>query len=236
MIVRSVKPRRAVPAGPAVGRPRRSTTLPASSSCPHSARNSTSSCPRTAVRDGRGSRVRGGAAGAGPTRRGGRVIPMPSHRTKGPGVLGATPEQPIGPFGRWPELRGPGAGSRHRPGRTDPTRASDAGGVGRIRFCVSCEARLPRDASARRRYCDGVCRAQAYRDRRTSDQIMVLALMLGEAEWTGDERMIQLLTCPECGRITFAGASRRQDALYYSGRCRSRAWRRREARRARLRA
>jgi len=25
------------------------------------------------------------------------------HRTKGPGVLGATPEQPIGPFGRWHE-------------------------------------------------------------------------------------------------------------------------------------
>jgi hypothetical protein len=23
------------------------------------------------------------------------------HRTKGPGVPGATPEQPIGPFGRW---------------------------------------------------------------------------------------------------------------------------------------
>lgn len=31
------------------------------------------------------------------------MIPMPPHRTKGPGVLGATPEQPIGPFGRWPE-------------------------------------------------------------------------------------------------------------------------------------
>ncbi|MEU5547938.1 hypothetical protein AB0G85_37475 [Streptomyces sioyaensis] len=35
-----------------------------------------------------------------PEPRGGRVIPMPPHRTKGPGVLGATPEQPIGPFGR----------------------------------------------------------------------------------------------------------------------------------------
>lgn len=28
---------------------------------------------------------------------------MPPHRTKGPGVLDATPEQPIGPFGRWAE-------------------------------------------------------------------------------------------------------------------------------------
>ncbi|WP_178379126.1 hypothetical protein [Streptomyces sp. NBRC 110465] len=30
------------------------------------------------------------------------VIPLPPHRTKGPGTLGATPEQPYGPFGRWP--------------------------------------------------------------------------------------------------------------------------------------
>ncbi|EGX60676.1 hypothetical protein SZN_06986 [Streptomyces zinciresistens K42] len=29
------------------------------------------------------------------------MIPLPPHRTKGPGVLGATPEQPIGLFGRW---------------------------------------------------------------------------------------------------------------------------------------
>ncbi|WP_405880601.1 hypothetical protein OG762_19515 [Streptomyces sp. NBC_01136] len=31
------------------------------------------------------------------------MIPLPPHRTKGPGLLGAAPEQPIGPFGRWPE-------------------------------------------------------------------------------------------------------------------------------------
>ncbi|MEE1761070.1 hypothetical protein [Streptomyces sp. SP18BB07] len=31
------------------------------------------------------------------------MILLPPHRTKGPGVLGATPEQPIGPFGHWPE-------------------------------------------------------------------------------------------------------------------------------------
>ncbi|MEU8974803.1 hypothetical protein AB0D11_37050 [Streptomyces monashensis] len=31
------------------------------------------------------------------------MIPLPPHRAKGPGVLGATPEQPIGPFCRWSE-------------------------------------------------------------------------------------------------------------------------------------
>ncbi|MER5974521.1 hypothetical protein ABT112_33275 [Streptomyces sp. NPDC002055] len=31
------------------------------------------------------------------------MIPLPPHRTKGPGVLGATPERPNGPFGRWPD-------------------------------------------------------------------------------------------------------------------------------------
>ncbi|MFF0000064.1 hypothetical protein [Streptomyces avermitilis] len=30
------------------------------------------------------------------------MIPLPPHRTKGPGVLGATPEHSVGPFGRWP--------------------------------------------------------------------------------------------------------------------------------------
>ncbi|GAA2904662.1 hypothetical protein GCM10010524_40660 [Streptomyces mexicanus] len=108
--------------------------------------------------------------------------------------------------------------------------------MGRVRFCASCGARLPRSASARRRYCDDVCRAQAYRARRASDRVMTLAMMLADAEWTGDTGMIRLLTCPECGRITFAGGDRRRDAVYCSGRCRSRAWRRRAARRARRRA
>ncbi|BCM67510.1 hypothetical protein EASAB2608_02844 [Streptomyces sp. EAS-AB2608] len=30
------------------------------------------------------------------------MIPL-QHRTKGPRTLGATPERPIGPFGRWPD-------------------------------------------------------------------------------------------------------------------------------------
>ncbi|MEU7363342.1 MULTISPECIES: hypothetical protein [Streptomyces] len=101
--------------------------------------------------------------------------------------------------------------------------------MARIRFCLSCGARLPRSASARRRYCDDVCRAQAYRARRVSDRIMALGMLLAEAEWNGDRRMMRLLTCPECGRITFAGGDRRRDAVHCSGRCRSRSWRRRAA-------
>ncbi len=61
-------------------------------------------------------------------------------------------------------------------------------------------------------------------------------MMLADAEWNGDTGIIRLLTCPECGRITFAGGGRRQDAIYCSGRCRSRSWRRRAARRARREA
>lgn len=51
-------------------------------------------------------------------------------------------------------------------------------------------ARLPRGASARRWYCDDVCRAQAYRDRNRADHAFELGLMLGEAEWIGDEGMV----------------------------------------------
>ncbi|MFD4764243.1 hypothetical protein ACFWOJ_37145 [Streptomyces sp. NPDC058439] len=105
--------------------------------------------------------------------------------------------------------------------------------MARVRFCASCGVRLPRGAPARRRYCDGACRAQAYRDRQTSDRIMGLALMLREAEWNDDTGMIRLLTCPVCGRMTFAGGGRRRDAVYCSGKCRSRAWRRHTARRRR---
>ncbi|WP_030753210.1 hypothetical protein [Streptomyces sp. NRRL S-31] len=108
--------------------------------------------------------------------------------------------------------------------------------MARIRFCASCGARLPRSASTKRLYCDDVCRAQAYRARQASERIMTLAMMLADAEWTGDTGMIRLLTCPECGQITFAGGDRRQDAVYCSGRCRSRAWRRRAARRAKREA
>ncbi|MDT9701618.1 hypothetical protein [Streptomyces sp. P17] len=108
--------------------------------------------------------------------------------------------------------------------------------MARIRYCDSCGARLPRSASARRRYCDDVCRARWYREQRRTDRSWGLAMMLADAEWNGDTGIIRLLTCPECGQITFAGGHRRQDTVYCSGRCRSRAWRRRAARRARRRA
>ncbi|MFC7794168.1 hypothetical protein [Streptomyces cinereoruber] len=62
-----------------------------------------------------------------------------------------------------------------------------------------------------------------------------LGLMLGEAEWNGDTGIVRLLTCPVCDRLVFAGPGRRRDAVYCSGRCRSRAWRRRAARCARSR-
>lgn len=116
---------------------------------------------------------------------------------------------------------------------SSPTRRTPKACLARIRFCASCGTRLPRSAPARRCYCDDVCRAHAYRARQTSDRIMTLAMMLAEAEWKGDIRMSRLLTCPEGGVITFVGGDRRQDAMYCSGRCRSRVWRRRAARRAR---
>lgn len=104
--------------------------------------------------------------------------------------------------------------------------------MARRRFCASCGARLPLSASARRRYCDDACRAQAYRDRQVAERIWGLGLMLGEAEWNGDTGMIRLLTCPVCGQLTFAGGGQRCDAVYCSGQCRSRAWRRCAARTA----
>jgi predicted nucleic acid-binding Zn ribbon protein len=116
------------------------------------------------------------------------------------------------------------------------TSARENGCVARIRHCASCGARLPKEASVRRRYCDDVCRAQAYRERQTAARALGLALMLGDAEHNGDTGIIRLLTCPECGEITFAGGGRRRDAVYCSDLCRSTAWRRRAARRAKRRA
>ncbi|MCY0954114.1 hypothetical protein [Streptomyces sp. H27-S2] len=104
--------------------------------------------------------------------------------------------------------------------------------MARIRYCDSCGARLPLGASVRRRYCGDACRAQAYRSRQSARRIWRLGLMLGEAESTGDAGMVRLLTCPVCGQITFAGGDRRRDAVYCSGRCRSRPWRHRTARTA----
>ncbi|MFF3260920.1 hypothetical protein [Streptomyces sp. NPDC002932] len=102
-----------------------------------------------------------------------------------------------------------------------------------IRYCANCDVRLPLRTSARRRYCDDACRSQAYRRRVAADRSWQLGMMLAEAEHFGDRRMIRLLTCPECGMITFAGAGFRIDKRYCCDRCRSRAYRRRAARQAR---
>lgn len=75
-----------------------------------------------------------------------------------------------------------------------------------------------------------------YRERKAADRAWRLGPMPGEAEWNGDTCMIRLLTCPVCGQITFAGGGRRCDTVYCSGKCRSRAWRRRAARRVRTAA
>lgn len=100
--------------------------------------------------------------------------------------------------------------------------------MGRVRVCALCGARLPGRASARRKYCDDVCRSQAYRERRATERVIGLGLVLAEAEWNGDTAVIDMLTCRECGWATFPGGGRRRDALYCSGRCRTRAWRRRK--------
>ncbi|MFJ5738280.1 hypothetical protein [Streptomyces microflavus] len=50
--------------------------------------------------------------------------------------------------------------------------------MARIRYCANCGARLPLRAPARRRYCDDVCRSQAYRSRVASDRIWTLGMML----------------------------------------------------------
>ncbi|BAJ25871.1 hypothetical protein KSE_76560t [Kitasatospora setae KM-6054] len=105
--------------------------------------------------------------------------------------------------------------------------------MARVRYCASCGGRLPRGASSRRRYCDDACRAQAYRDRKAEQRRLDFLTLLGQAHYASHRRLIRALTCPVCGRATMARASRRRDAVYCSGRCRSRAWRQRASRRAR---
>ncbi|PWS50891.1 hypothetical protein DLE01_15710 [Streptomyces sp. FT05W] len=101
--------------------------------------------------------------------------------------------------------------------------------MARVRCCALCGARLPRDAVAGRRYCDAACRAQAYRERRAAERMFGVGVLLGGALETGDRATVRELTCPVCGTVTFAGAGRRRDAVFCSGRCRTRAWRTRAA-------
>ena len=43
-------------------------------------------------------------------------------------------------------------------------------------------------------------------------------LMAAESEVHRDVGMLQLLPCPVCGHVTFAGGGRRSDAVYCSSR------------------
>ncbi|MEU0002370.1 hypothetical protein ABZ069_36275 [Streptomyces microflavus] len=99
--------------------------------------------------------------------------------------------------------------------------------MGRSRVCAVCGAGLPRAGSARRRYCSGACRAQAWRDRQTSGRIIAIGVLTAEAEIAGDVEALERLLCPVCGQPVLPGGRRRRDARYCSGACRTRAWRHR---------
>ncbi|MFF0107311.1 hypothetical protein [Streptomyces hirsutus] len=99
--------------------------------------------------------------------------------------------------------------------------------MARRRYCHVCGAVLPRTATRRRLYCGPACRAQAYRERQATERIGALGRLLLKAVATDDKRLLRRLTCPVCGRMTYAAGSRRRDAKYCSVRCRDRAYRRR---------
>ncbi|MFF9639731.1 hypothetical protein ACF1D2_34775 [Streptomyces bacillaris] len=99
--------------------------------------------------------------------------------------------------------------------------------MGRSRVCAAGGARLPRAGPARRRYCSGACRAQAYRDRQTSGRIIAVGVLTAETEATGDAELLERLLCPVCRQPVLPGGRRRKDARYCSGTCRTRAWRHR---------
>ncbi|MER6684603.1 hypothetical protein [Streptomyces olivaceoviridis] len=99
--------------------------------------------------------------------------------------------------------------------------------MGRRRHCWVCGAVLPKGSTRRRLYCGPACRAQAYRDRRTTERIGALGRLLLKAEALDDRRLLRRLLCPVCGRMTYAAGSRRRDAVYCSALCRDRAYRRR---------
>lgn len=94
-------------------------------------------------------------------------------------------------------------------------------------MCAVCGAGLPRAGPARRRYCSGACRAQAWRDRQTSGRIITIGVLTAEAEITGDVEALKRLLCPVCRQPVLPGGRRRRDARYCSGTCRTRAWRHR---------
>lgn len=100
-----------------------------------------------------------------------------------------------------------------------------------------CRRLLPKDASPRRRYCGPNCVAGAYRLRRRlerADHLMTTVISAKAAEFFGTtegyhDRLLAWQTCegPSCRVVLWAGARRRRNTRYCSGRCRQAAYRER---------
>ncbi|MFG3043112.1 hypothetical protein ACGFYZ_40070 [Streptomyces sp. NPDC048330] len=101
-----------------------------------------------------------------------------------------------------------------------------------------CRRLLPKDASPRRRYCGPNCVAAAYRLRRRRervDHLMTTVISAQAAEFfeTNEgyhDRLLAWQRCarPSCRVVLWAGARRRRNARYCSGRCRHAAYRERK--------
>ncbi|MEV5204927.1 DUF2116 family Zn-ribbon domain-containing protein [Streptomyces sp. NPDC053720] len=107
----------------------------------------------------------------------------------------------------------------------------------RHRHCVVCGKPLPKKCSPQRKYCDGACKASAYRDRAKAKFVLGTAMYafdLREAGLRDTAKFMeaQAYFCAYCWKLLLPGIRRRADAAYCSGRCRTRAWREREAVRA----
>jgi predicted nucleic acid-binding Zn ribbon protein len=106
----------------------------------------------------------------------------------------------------------------------------------RHRHCVVCGKPLPKRCSPQRKYCDGACKAAAYRDRCKARFIFGTAMYAYDLRDAGNFLESAPYFCAHCGALLLPGIRRRADASYCSGKCRTRAWRAREAVRAELAA
>lgn len=106
----------------------------------------------------------------------------------------------------------------------------------RHRHCVVCGAALPKSCSPQWKYCDGGCKAAAYRDRQKARLILGTAMYAWRLEDRGNLLEAAAYWCSYCWKLLLPGVRRRADAMYCSGKCRTRAWRAREAARAELAA
>ncbi|GAA1911649.1 hypothetical protein GCM10009837_40230 [Streptomyces durmitorensis] len=79
-----------------------------------------------------------------------------------------------------------------------------------------CGDRLPLDTRSDARFCCATCRCRQWQ----------LSLRV-RRRWAAVHRGAGMRQCPECGTAWIASLERRKDAVFRSGRCRTRAWRRR---------